>query len=295
MLRTSFIKCFSVKHLGVISIRSMATKLKDFVSYYDILEINPECTKTEIREAWLKMSMLYHPDLNKDNPETVEKFMEIKEAYTTLINDEKRKVYNDKIGFYHSDPPPDFKREWTLEGETQRTGATAYHVMWSEDAIRKLMSSEKLRSMNWNKMPPADRYRILEEEKKKQFSVKAELERTSTLSLKEGSDRYWTMICLVGLVVFAVLVVQRSLGDDKKTKRDFIDEVNKKKDVLLDSGTLIHFTALSDIQGHQLDTPLIDPNNPNNFWGGKVGARESLATPSMTPTEAKQFQKFRDY
>ena len=74
----------------------MATKLKDFTSYYDILEIPPECTKTEIREAWLKLSMLYHPDLNKDNPETVEKFMEIKEAYTTLINDEKRKVYNDE-------------------------------------------------------------------------------------------------------------------------------------------------------------------------------------------------------
>lgn len=59
--------------------------------------------------------MLHHPDLNKGNADANEKFMEIKEAYTTLINDEKRTAYNNKIGFYHSDPPPDFKREWTFQ------------------------------------------------------------------------------------------------------------------------------------------------------------------------------------
>ena len=114
--------------------------------------------------------MLHHPDLNKDNADANEKFMEIKEAYTTLINDEKRTAYNNKIGFYHSDPPPDFKREWTfqvreeaacvvlvmrrrmmiwfLQGEMERTGAAAYHVMWSEEAIRKLMCSQKLRDVS---------------------------------------------------------------------------------------------------------------------------------------------------
>ena len=64
--------------------------------------------------------MLYHPDLNKDNESAKEKFMEIKEAYTTLINDEKRQAYNNKIGFYHSDPPPDFKREWTFQVRSDR-------------------------------------------------------------------------------------------------------------------------------------------------------------------------------
>ena len=63
--------------------------------------------------------MLHHPDLNKGNADANEKFMEIKEAYTTLINDEKRTAYNNKIGFYHSDPPPDFKREWTFQVRTE--------------------------------------------------------------------------------------------------------------------------------------------------------------------------------
>ena len=128
--------------------------------------------------------MMYHPDLNKDNEEAKEKFLEIKEAYTTLINDEKRQAYNDKIGFYHSDPPPDFKRDWSMEGEMERTGAATYYVMWSEEEIRKLMASDKLRDMNWHKMPPAERFKVLEEEKQKQFAMKAELERTETLSLK---------------------------------------------------------------------------------------------------------------
>jgi len=57
--------------------------------------------KTEIREAWLRLSMQYHPDLNQDDEKAAQRFLEIKEAYTELINDEKRKVYNDKIGFYH--------------------------------------------------------------------------------------------------------------------------------------------------------------------------------------------------
>jgi hypothetical protein len=99
----------------------MATELKDFESHYDTLEISPECTKTEIRESWLRLSMLYHPDLNTGDEKATEKFVKIKEAYKLLINDEERKTYNDQIGFYHSDPPPDYHRcpsshirAWTL-------------------------------------------------------------------------------------------------------------------------------------------------------------------------------------
>ena len=152
MLRKAVLSCVNVKPIRMIVVRTMATKLKDYTSHYDILEINPECTKTEIREAWLRLSMQYHPDLNKDSTEANEKFMEIKEAYTTLINDEKRQAYNDKLGFRHSDPPPEYKREWTFQGEMERHSAAYYHVMWSEEAIRKLMASDKLREVGFFKL-----------------------------------------------------------------------------------------------------------------------------------------------
>ena len=46
MLRSKIFKNFvSSQHKRCIIFRAMATKLKDYVSYYDILEIHPECTK----------------------------------------------------------------------------------------------------------------------------------------------------------------------------------------------------------------------------------------------------------
>ena len=41
-----------------------------------------------------------------------------------------------------------------LQGEMERTGAAAYHVMWSEEAIRKLMCSQKLRDVSRPPPPP---------------------------------------------------------------------------------------------------------------------------------------------
>ena len=74
MLRLALVKCVNVKPIRLVVFRTMATNLKDFNLHYDMLEIHPECTKTEIREAWLRLSMQYHPNLNKDNPEANEKF-----------------------------------------------------------------------------------------------------------------------------------------------------------------------------------------------------------------------------
>jgi len=273
----------------------MATRLKDFVSLYDVLEIPAECTKTEIREAWLKLSMLYHPDLNKDNENAKEKFMEIKEAYTTLINDEKRQAYNSKIGFYHSDPPPDFKREWTFQGEMERTGAAAYHVMWSEEAIRKLMCSQKLRDMNWQKLTPSERYKILEEEKKNQFKEKAELDRTETLSLKAGWDRYCLMVICVGVLILVVHLHQTHLGDDLyERKMDIIEELWSKKDVVTESGKNIHFSARTDVPTSDYDSIWSDPKNPSNYWV-KPGYRESMMAPEKPLHKAQEDPKYNSY
>merc|ERR550517_1106119 len=162
--------------LPLVSCRGMATELKDYESHYDRLEIHPECTKTEIREAWLRLSMQYHPDLNPDDEKASQRFMEIKEAY------------NDKIAFYHSDPPPNYHRSWTLQGEKDRTSASTYQMMWSEERIRELMSAARLREVNWDKQTPAERFRILCEEEKKSAGVKAQLEAMNTPTLREGME-----------------------------------------------------------------------------------------------------------
>ena len=62
--------------------------------YYKILGINKEATDTEIKKAYRKLSLQYHPDRNPGNKEAEEKFKEISEAYSILSDKQKRQQYD---------------------------------------------------------------------------------------------------------------------------------------------------------------------------------------------------------
>ncbi|MCS6784696.1 MAG: DnaJ domain-containing protein [Candidatus Caldarchaeum sp.] len=61
--------------------------------YYEILGVPRNATKEEIKRAYRRLALQYHPDRNK-SPDAEEKFKEISEAYAVLIDDEKRKLYD---------------------------------------------------------------------------------------------------------------------------------------------------------------------------------------------------------
>ena len=61
--------------------------------YYVVLSISKNATKSEIKSAFRKLAMKYHPDHNK-YINTEEDFKEIREAYEVLVDDEKRKKYD---------------------------------------------------------------------------------------------------------------------------------------------------------------------------------------------------------
>ena len=61
---------------------------------YDSLSIKPDATQDEIKKAYRKAALKWHPDKNKDKPEAVEKFKEVSQAYELLSDPEKRKVYD---------------------------------------------------------------------------------------------------------------------------------------------------------------------------------------------------------
>jgi DnaJ-class molecular chaperone len=61
-----------------------------FEKYYKILELQPNASKEDIKRAYKKLAMKYHPDKNQDDKDKAEnKFKEISEAYEILSNPEK--------------------------------------------------------------------------------------------------------------------------------------------------------------------------------------------------------------
>ncbi|KIW89720.1 uncharacterized protein Z519_09876 [Cladophialophora bantiana CBS 173.52] len=61
---------------------------------YDALSISPSATQDEIKKAYRKAALKWHPDKNKDNLNAAEKFKEVSQAYEILSDPEKRKVYD---------------------------------------------------------------------------------------------------------------------------------------------------------------------------------------------------------
>ena len=61
---------------------------------YTILEVPETASIDEIKKSYRRLSMLYHPDKNKNNPDATAKFQKISEAYETLGDNEKKNQYD---------------------------------------------------------------------------------------------------------------------------------------------------------------------------------------------------------
>src|ERR1700735_4711924 len=65
--------------------------------YYEVLGVSRECTEQELKSAYRKQALKYHPDRNPGNHAAEEKFKEASEAYQVLCDPDKRAAY-DRFG-----------------------------------------------------------------------------------------------------------------------------------------------------------------------------------------------------
>ncbi len=65
---------------------------------YKLLNVDRSATDDDIKKSYRKLALKYHPDTNRGDSDSEEKFKEITRAYEILIDPEKRRMY-DRIGF----------------------------------------------------------------------------------------------------------------------------------------------------------------------------------------------------
>lgn len=86
-----------IKRLSIIDHCSACVRSKS--CYYHVLGLNSTASANEIKTAYYKLSLQYHPDKNDGCPESTAKFREITEAYEILSNPEKKRVYDQRSDF----------------------------------------------------------------------------------------------------------------------------------------------------------------------------------------------------
>lgn len=74
------------------------------VNYYDILEIERTATEAEIKRAYRKQVLKWHPDKNPNDQVAAEQFLLVQEAFETLSYYLRRSEYNDKLDGKYQEP-----------------------------------------------------------------------------------------------------------------------------------------------------------------------------------------------
>jgi curved DNA-binding protein len=103
----------------------------DYKDYYKVLGVERKASADDIRKAYRKLAMQFHPDKNPGDKKSEDKFKEINEAYQVLSDDQKRARY-DQLGSAYSNfrtsggRPGDFQwDDWFQQNGQQRSSRNA--------------------------------------------------------------------------------------------------------------------------------------------------------------------------
>ena len=70
--------------------------------YYEVLGVDKNATPEQIKKAYRKKAIEFHPDRNPGNKEAEEKFKEAAEAYDVLSDEKKKQLYDQEVMFAYA-------------------------------------------------------------------------------------------------------------------------------------------------------------------------------------------------
>lgn len=108
-------KILTFKHLllKLCGIETMTnTKM---ANYYEILEVAPTATDADLRKAYKKLSLKWHPDKNNNSDEATNRFKQISEAYQVLSDAKQRQAFDRKLR------NEERSKAWKNNNSTRRT------------------------------------------------------------------------------------------------------------------------------------------------------------------------------
>jgi DnaJ-class molecular chaperone len=111
-------------------------------TYYEILEIDKKASQEDIKSAYRRLVMLYHPDKNK-LPEAEEMFKGIAEAYSVLSDPDKRKQYD-----LDNEPRTvllrkKHERMWQIIREQMQREARTNQMLWEFQEQERIKYKER--------------------------------------------------------------------------------------------------------------------------------------------------------
>lgn len=239
--------------------------------YYYFLGIKQNATKDEIKKAYRKLSLRFHPDKNGDDPFFTERFKEIQEAYETLVDDGKRSTYDRLILQSSSTRPSNQGSNFSPEIEYFSSDKDSFEYDQEITFSWKAINADKVVLKPYGVVPPIGQktYRIKNfKNASLNFVLVAEnsnigREIKSSLNLKNKT--YWELYAHFEKEIEAEKVRQRQKAESQQSRKN---ESTKKRvsDTTLIDGRHLEFMAdksyhLSVIEGCEV---MIDGETPKD-------------------------------
>jgi len=132
----SFFKQSCINGYCNIFTNSILTK-----NHYEILGVNRNANNKQIKDAYLYLSKIYHPDKVIDNEVSSEKYIQIREAYDVLSDDIKRTGYDKEQFQEFENSSKSFKRKTKKHKEEELTEEEKQNIKNEKDAMENMRGS----------------------------------------------------------------------------------------------------------------------------------------------------------